>query len=155
MDAHSINRRVVIIAWLTCAAIPLRLSASCPHPEPPCNELAKADLVFIADVVESTDVPRRDEQGRPYPDGITNYRFNVLEGLKGIAPGEFRAQFYFGGASDLDSFRSGGYYLIFANRTRTGNYKSGCSLSREITKAVEADWLPQLQAELSLCLKQP
>ena len=93
----SITQRLLIIVYLTCVAIPTRLSAACPPPGTPCEELVKADLVFIVEVLEATFVPRRDEQGRPYPDGIANYRFNVLEGLKGINAGQFRAQFYFGG----------------------------------------------------------
>jgi hypothetical protein len=149
------TQRLLIIACLTFAAIPLRLGATCPYPRPPCEELAKADLVFIAEVLEATSVPRRDEQGRPYPEGITHYRFNVLEGLKGIEAGEFEAQFYFGGGKDLDSFTPGSRYLIFATRGKTGIYMSGCSLTREITKTGEREWLPAMRAELSLCLKKP
>ena len=152
---HSMTQRLFVIACLTCVAIPLRLDASCPRPGPPCEELAKADLVFIAEVLEATSVPRRDGQGRAYPDGITNYRFNVLEAFKGVNTGEFRAQFYFGGAQDLDSFQSGRRYLIFANRALTGIHKSGCSLTREITKTGEGEWLPPMRAELGLCLKKP
>ena len=58
------------------------------------------------------------------PEGTVTYRFNVLEGVKGIEAGEFRAQFYWGGGQDLDSFRIGSRYLIFATRTETGIYRS-------------------------------
>jgi hypothetical protein len=148
-------QRLLVLACLIWAAIPLRLSGSCPRPASPCEELAKADQVFIAEVLDATSFPRIDEQGRPYPDGITNYRFNVLEGLKGVNTGEFRAQFYFGGGQDLDYFQPGGRYLIFANRSITGIYKSGCSLTREITKTGEREWLPPMREELRLCLKRP
>src|SRR5262249_10297731 len=148
MGVHSMTQRLFVIVCLTCAATPLRLSATCQRPASPCEELAKADLVFIAEVLEATSVPRRDEQGRPYPDGITNYRFKVLEGLKGVNIGEFRAPFYFGGGQDLDYFQSGRRYLIFANRALTGIYKSGCSLTREITKTGEQEWLPPMRADL-------
>jgi hypothetical protein len=83
-------------------------------PPAPCDALTKADVVFVAEVLQATSVSRRDEEGRPFPDGTTDYRFNVLEGLKGIKAGEFRAQFYVG--LELDSFKPGGRYLIFANR---------------------------------------
>ena len=145
----------LIIACLTCAAVPLRLSAACPPQRTPCEAVAKADLVFIADVLEATFVPRRDEQGRPYPDGIANYRFNVVEGLKGINAGEFRGQFYFGGGQDLDEFAPGRRFLIFANRAVTGIYRSGCSLTREISTTGEKEWLHAMRAELGLCLKKP
>jgi hypothetical protein len=126
--------------------------ASCERPGPACEELAKADLVFIADVLEGTSVPRRDEQGRPYPEGIMNYRFNVLEAFKGIKAGEFGAQFYFGGGKDLDSFGTGRRYLIFANRAVTGIYSSSCGRSRQTS---ERDWFPEMRAALDLCLKKP
>jgi hypothetical protein len=148
-------RQALIIASLACAAAPLRLSASCAPPPPPCEAVAKADLVFIADVLDATSVTRRDDQGRPFPDGITNYRFTVLESLKGIETGEFRAQFYFGAARDDDSFASGRRYLILANRDAFGVYRSGCSLTREIKKVGEAEWLPSLWTEFQLCLKKP
>ena len=131
-----------------------RLNAACPYPGTPCEELAKADLVFIAEILEATSIPRTDEQGRPYPDGITSYRFNILEGLKGIEASEFRAQFYFGGGQDLNDFEPGRRYLIFANRAGTGIYRSGCSLTREITKTGEGEWLPGMRALLSPCLKR-
>jgi hypothetical protein len=117
--------------------------------------LAKTELVFIAEIFEAKSVPRTDEQGRPYPDGITNYRFNVLEGLKGIKAGEFQAQFYFGGGQDLHSFTPGRRYLLFANRTVTGIYRSACSLTREITSTGEREWFPSMRAELGLCVKNP
>ena len=151
----STTQRLLIIACLTCAAIPPRLSAACLHPGTLCEELAKADLVFIAEVLEATSVPRRDAQGRPYPDGITKYRFNVFEGLKGVKAGEFQTQFYFGGGKDLNDFAPRRRYLIFANRAVTGIYMSGCSLTREITKTGEGEWLPAMRAELGLCLKKP
>jgi hypothetical protein len=77
----------------------------------------------------------------------------VLEGLKGIKPGEFRAQFYFG--LELQSFKPGGRYLIFANRAVTGIYKSGCSLTHELPKTGDDEWLRRMRVELGLCLKKP
>jgi hypothetical protein len=96
-----VSNRLLIIVYLTCGVMPLRVSASCPPPPPLCEQLAKSDLVFVAEVLGATSVSRTDDQGRPYPDGITTYRFNVIEGLKGLKPGEFSAQFYFGGGLDL------------------------------------------------------
>ena len=142
--------RIVVLACFACAATPPKLSASCPPPGTICEQVAKADLVFIAEVLEATFVPRTDEQGRPIPEGITNYRFNVLEGLKGIEAGEFQAQFCFGGGSDLDEFKPGRRYLIFANRTTTGIYRSGCSLTSEITTIGE-----RARAQLAACVKKP
>lgn len=112
-----------------------------------------SDLIFIAEVLEAIEIPRADAQGRPLPEGITNYRFDVLEGLKGIEPGEFPAQFSFGAGQDLNSFRRGHRYLIFATRTTTGIYRSGCSPTHEITTTGEREWLPKLRTELGLCLK--
>ena len=155
MGMKSMTQRLFSIACLTCPAIPLRLGASCPAPPPPCEAQAKADLVFIAEVLEATFVQRRNDQGMPYPDGIANYRFNVLEGLKGIEAGEFRAQFYYGEGNDLNSFVPGQRYLIFADRAVTGIHKSGCSLTRGIPKAGEEKWLPAIRAELATCLKKP
>jgi hypothetical protein len=91
----------------------------CPRPGSPCEELTKADRVFIAEVLEATSADRTDEQGRPYSDGITSYHFNVVESFKGIDAGEFRAQFYFG--LELDGFQPGRRYLIFAKRAVHGN----------------------------------
>jgi hypothetical protein len=147
--------RDLVIACLFWSAIPLTLNGSCPRPGSPCEELAKAEQVFIAEVLEATNVHRTDEQGRPYPDGITNYRFHVLEGLKGVNAGEVRAQFYFGGGQNLDYFQPGRRYLIFANRAATGIYKSGCSLTREITKTGEGEWLRVMREELRVCMKRP
>jgi len=149
------TRGLLVIACVSCAAVPLRWGASCPSIPPSCEALAKADLVFIADVLEATSVPRRNDRGMPYPEGITNYRFNVVEGVKGIEPGEFRAQFYYGGGSDLNSFGLGLRYLIFANRAATGIYKSGCSLTREIRKTGEGEWLRAMRVELDACMKRP
>ena len=146
-------QRQLVLACLIWAAVPLRLSGSCPRPGSPCEELTKADRVFIAEVLEATSANRTDEQGKPYPDGITSYRFNVVESFKGIDAGEFRAQFYFG--LELDGFQPGRRYLIFAKRAGTGIYKSGCSLTREITKTSEAEWLPSTREELAVCLKRP
>src|SRR5262245_34667946 len=84
-----IQRLIVVIVCVACMAIPLTLGASCQIPGPPCEELANADLVFVAEVMERTSVNRTDEQGRPYPDGVSNYRFRVLENLKGADTGEF------------------------------------------------------------------
>jgi hypothetical protein len=84
MAARSLAQRLLLIACLTCAALPLRLSAACPRPGPTCEQLTNADLVFIAEVLETASLPREDDQGRPCHDGITGYRFNVLEGVKGI-----------------------------------------------------------------------
>jgi hypothetical protein len=81
-----------------------------------------------------------------------NYRFNVLEGFKGIKPGEFRAQFYFGGSMDRDEFEAGRRYLIFANGAKTGIYTSSCGRSRRTS---EREWFPGVRAELDLCLKNP
>jgi hypothetical protein len=148
----STTQRLLIVVCLTCTAIPPRLSAACLRPGTTCEEFAKADLVLIAEVLEATQVPSRDDQGRPIPEGVTNYRFNVLEGVKGIKAGEFQAQFYFGGGRDLNDFAPGRRYLIFARRAVTGIYSSSvCSLTREVTKTSEAEWL----AELGLCLKKP
>jgi hypothetical protein len=130
------------------------LIAICPQPGSTCEQVAAADLVFIAEVVEKTSYSRTDEQGQPVLDGINSYRFNVLEGFKGTTPGDFRPQFYFGIGQNLDSFHSGRRYLIFATRTETGIYRSGCSLSREITKTGEGEWLPKMRAELGVCPKQ-
>ena len=66
------QRVLIVVACLICADLPLRVNAACRYPATTCEELTKADLVFIAEVVEATIVPRRDDQGRPYPDGITN-----------------------------------------------------------------------------------
>jgi hypothetical protein len=150
----STSQRLLLLLCLACAATPPGLSAACAPPGTTCEEVGKADLIFIAAVLEATEVPRTDAQGRPIPDGITNCRFNVLEGLKGIEAGEFRAQFYFGGGLDLNSFRPGSRYLIFATRTTTGIYRSGCSPTNEITKTGEREWLPKRRTELGLCLKQ-
>src|SRR5262245_15428101 len=147
------TQRLLIIACLLWASLPVRLSAICALPPTPCEALTTADVVFIADIVERTQYVRTNEQGRPFPDGITVYEFNVLEGLKGIKTGEFQAQFYFG--LELDGFKPGSRYLIFANRAVTGIYKSGCSRSREITKTGEQEWFPAMRAELDLCLKKP
>ena len=88
------------------------------------------------------------------PEGISSYRFDVLEGFKGVEAGEFQAQFYWGGGQNLDSLIRGRRYLIFATRTVTGIYRSACSLSREITKTGEGEWLPKMRTELAVCLKQ-
>ena len=149
------QRLLMVVACLTGAAMPLSVGAECMVPGSSCEELAKADLVFIAEVLEATSVPHTNKQGRTYPDGIMSYRFNVLEGLKGIKAGEFSAQFYFGEGQDRDSFTPGHRYVIFANRATTGIYLSGCSLTREITKIGETEWWPTMRAELSVCLKSP
>jgi hypothetical protein len=143
---------LLIVACLTCADMPLRLSASCQMQGPTCEELAKADLVFIADVLEATFVPRTNDQGTPYPEGTANYRFNVLEGFKGVKAGEFRAPFYYGGGKDLDQFGAGQRVLIFANRAVTGIYGSVCGRSRPIS---QKEWFAPILAELDRCLKKP
>jgi hypothetical protein len=148
-------KRLFIVACLTCAAMPARVSASCMQPGTICEELAKADLAFVAVVLGATHIPDRDDQGRPYPRGVTTYRFNVLEGLKGIQAGEFSADFYFNPGGDLDTFHTGRRYVIFAKRAATGIYLSGCSLTREITKIGEIEWWPAMHAELRACLKKP
>jgi hypothetical protein len=88
------------------------------------------------------------------PEGVVNYRFNVLDGVKGIDAGEFTAQFYWGGGQDLDSFRTGSRYLIFATRTETGIYRSGCGGSRETIKADGREWWPTPREDVELCLKK-
>ena len=149
----STTQRLLLIVCLAWAATPPTLGASCPRPGSTCEQVAKADLVFLADVLEATFVPRTDEQGRPFPEGTVNYGFNVLQGVKGIEAGEFRAQFYFGGGSDLDQFKRGGRYLIFATRTETGIYRSGCGVSQETIKADGREWWPTPREDLELCLK--
>ena len=148
------TRRLLLILCLAWAVTPPKLGADCAPPETTCAQVANADLIFIAEVLEATSYSRTDAQGRPLPEGITSYRFNVLEGLKGVEAGEFRTQFYFGGGNDLDSFHPGSRYLIVATRTTTGIYRSGCSLSREIRKTGEREWLPTMRMELDLCLKK-
>ena len=148
-------QRLLLIACLACAVTPPRLSADCAPRETTCEYVAKADLIFIAEVLEATFIPTLDAQGRPIPEGTVNYRFNVLEGVKGIEAGEFRAQFYFGGGKDLNQFKPGSRYLIFANRATTGIYLSGCSLTREITTIGEREWFPALRAQVAACLKKP
>ena len=154
MQIPSIFQRLFVILCLVCVATSPRLTADCSPPGTTCEQVAQADVIFIAEVREATEVPRTDAQGRPIPEGITDYRFNVLEGLKGIEAGEFRAQFYFGGGKDLDSFHPGSRYLIFATRTTTGIYRSGCSPTREIASTGGREWLPQMRTNLGLCLKQ-
>ena len=88
------------------------------------------------------------------PEGVVNYQFNILDGVKGIEAGEFLAQFYFGGGQDLDSFRPGSRYLVFATRTETGVYRSRCGVSRETIKADGREWWPTPREDLELCLKK-
>ena len=90
MAMPSVTQRLVLIVCLALASTPPRLVASCPQPGSTCEQVAKADLVFLAEVLEATAVPRRNEQGGLMPEGIVNYRFNVLEGVKGIEAGELR-----------------------------------------------------------------
>jgi len=154
MQIPPILQRLLLTLCLAWAATPPRLSAICPQPGTTCEQVAKADLVFLADVLEATSVPRRNEQGGLMPEGIVTYRFNVLEGLKGIEPGEFRVQFYWGGGQDLDSFRTGRRYLIFATRTASGIYRSGCGVSQETIRADGREWWPTPREDLELCLKK-
>jgi hypothetical protein len=148
----SMTRRLSLILCLAWAATPPKLIASCPHPGTTCEQVAKADLIFLAEVLEATFAPTLDASGRPIPEGIVNYRFNVLEGVKGIEAGEFRAPFYFGGGSDLDQFTPRRRYLIFATRAETGIYRSGCGVSRETIKADGREWWPTPREDLDMCL---
>ena len=150
----SMSRRLRLLLCLALVAAPPKLSASCLHPGTTCEQVAKADLVFLAEVLEGTFVPRRNEQGGLMPEGIANYRFNILEGVKDIEAGEFLAEFYFGGGSDLDQFNPGGRHLIFATRTPTGIYRIGCGVSREMIKADARVWWPTPREDLELCLKK-
>jgi hypothetical protein len=93
-----------------------------------------------------------DEKGRPFPEAIDQYRFNVIEGLKGVKAGEFWALFYTG--LEKDSFKPGARYLVFANRRVTGAFISGCSLTRELRSADDEKWYRGLMLELRACVKK-
>jgi hypothetical protein len=45
-----------------------RLLAECPPQRTTCEHVAQADLIFIAEVLEATEVPRTDAQGSPQMD---------------------------------------------------------------------------------------
>jgi hypothetical protein len=107
--------------------------------------------VFVAEVLDQTTYRREDEQGRPYPESIRQYRFKIIEAIKGIKTGEWWALFYAG--LDLDSFRLGGRYLIFANQRPTGAFTSGCSYTRELRGLEDETWSRGVMLELSVCFK--
>jgi hypothetical protein len=122
-----------------------RLEAICALPPPSCEALAKADVVFVAEVVERKIYDERSpSEAGHFPQGIHQYRFDVIEGLKGVQPGELWALFYWG--LELDSFRPGSRYLIFANRRATGVLISGCSLTRELPPKGDDKVLTEIRA---------
>ena len=122
---------------------PIRLTAACPEPPPPCDALAKADVVFVGEVVDLSIFMNTSQ-----PEAIHQYRFNVIEAFKGVKPGELWALFYAG--LEKDSFVMGTRYLIFANRRATGAFVSGCSLTRQL-RGLDTG---ELGSQLRACPKQ-
>jgi len=131
--------RLLAVACMVGLIGSVRLAAICPAPPPPCEALAQADVVFVADVIELT-VFANDR----LLEGLHQIRFDVIEAFKGVKPAELWALFYSG--LEKDSFARGVRYLIFANRRPTGAFVSGCSLTRQLRGLDAGELGSQLRA---------
>jgi hypothetical protein len=128
-----------------------QLDAACPSPPPPCEKLAKADLVFVGEAVGLVRNREIGSNGLPRLLGIDQYRFNVTEAFKGVTLGDFWALFYYNPGSDTDSFDAlNRRYLVFANRTVTGSFIAGCGWSRYLWRKEEESAVEEIRA----CVKK-
>ncbi len=73
--------RLLTLACMVGLIGPIRLSAACPEPPPPCEAMAKADVVFVGEVVELSIFMNTSQ-----PEAIHQYRFNVIEPFKASNP---------------------------------------------------------------------
>ena len=144
------TRKLLVSLTLTISVLSPQLGAICPTPPVACEKLAKADLVFVGEVVERINYREYGANGGPIPRGIDQYRFNVTEVFKGDIPADFWALFYYNPGSDTDSFGPGRRYLVFAHRRVTGAFVAGCGWSRELRPSDDESGLVELQ----MCLKK-
>jgi len=142
--------RLLGVAYLILSGAPVRLTASCERPPPVCEAAARADVVFVGEVLESTVYAQQSDTG-PLPQGIQAVRFNVIRAFKGVEPTEWWGLFHFG--VDANAFKVGARYLVFAHRRATGAFVTGCTLTREMRRADEEAWLRAEGVELGACLK--
>ena len=142
------------VAGASAGAAPASVRAACLPPPPLCQAAARADLVFFGEVLETTTYPERTEAG-VLPQGIQEVRFNVIRPFKGVGPGESWGFYYFGldRSVEANGFRSGARYLVFAHRRATGAFMTGCTLTREMARTDEEEWLRVGAVELSSCPK--
>jgi hypothetical protein len=157
-QSRSAANCVESIMWMRLAAAvclvvsggPIRVTAACVPAPPLCEAAARADLVFLGEVLEETTYVEHTERGS-LPQGIQAVRFNVIRAFKGVEAGESWGLFYFG--VDARSFKPGARYLVFAHRRATGASVTGCTLTREITRADEDAWFRTGAVELGACFE--
>ena len=137
-------------AWLAFTGHAVYPSAMCEPPPPLCEAAARADVVFFGEVLEQTTYAEYTERG-PLPQGIQAVRFKVIRAFKGGMPSQW-GLFYYG--VEAKSFKDGARYLVFAHRSATGAFQTGCTLTRELEKAAdEESWLRWDAVELAACFK--
>ena len=126
-----------------------RVTAECPTPPPLCESAARADVVFLGEVLQVITYVEHTKGG--LPQGIRAVRFNILRAFKGVEPTEWWGLFYFD--FETGSFTQGARYLVFAERRATGAYVTGCTLTRELTTNDQDAWSRTEAAKLGACFK--
>ena len=120
------TKRLLIAALLAFFSASVRLMAACPPPPPVCASVAKADLVFLGEVVDRTFYAQMTPSG-PLPDGLQAVKFNVITPYKGVTVGEFWGVFF----RNTNTVGFGpGRYLVFAHRTEHGIFSDACTHTR-------------------------
>lgn len=142
--------RLFVVASLVMSGSPIPVRAACLPPPPLCEAAARADLVFFGEALEATTYSQHTERGL-LPQGIQAVRFNLIRPYKGAEGSELWGLFYVDVESK--SFTPGARYLVFAHRRVTGAFVTGCTLTREISRDAEAEWLRAEAFELGACLK--
>lgn len=103
----------------------------------PCEELQRASVVFVADVVEAGEPAERisPTQSRAVPQPV---RFRIIERFKGIDVDEreVAARIAFSSAETV-FVQAGKRYLVYARTRPDGTWETSCSSTKPVDHAEE------------------
>jgi hypothetical protein len=139
--------RTLLVSCAGLFVLSQQLDAVCLKPPPPCEALAKSQVVFYAEVQEVT--PQPDIPGT-FPRHLL-VRFNVLRAFKGAKEGPLLETFDYG--VDAVSFEGRRRYLVYATREPGGFLTVTCSRTTWLVANPEA-LLAEVD-ELAACSKTP
>jgi hypothetical protein len=145
--------RFVTVVCLSLTGAPAVPPVVCEPPLPLCEAAARADVVFLGEVLEETTYVEYTRKGKvpgPLPQGIQAVQFNITQAFKAVQPTAWWGLFYYG--VDAQPFTPGARYLVFAQRRATGAFVTGCTRTREIGRMENEAALRAETVSLDACL---